>query len=127
MIYLANLVDFIITCVDHPNARNKIFLASDNDDLFLTILVTLIRRAMTKPPLLIPVSMRIFKLLGRLSGKSEVVDRLILNLQVDSDDAKKYLIGQLLRLLNKVLKRLQMIFLKITSNLFRGKYFDSYS
>ena len=91
MVYLDNLVDLIITCIDHPNAKNKIFLASDNDDLSLTRLLILIRKAMNKLPLLLPIPMILFKLLGVLFGKSTIVDRLIGNLQVDSDDAKKYL------------------------------------
>jgi UDP-glucose 4-epimerase len=91
MVYLDNLVDLIITCIDHPKAVNRIFLASDGDDLSLARLLTLIRRAMSKPPLLLPISMGLFKLLGRLSGKTAVVDRLIGDLQVDSSDTKTLL------------------------------------
>jgi UDP-glucose 4-epimerase len=91
MVYLDNLVDLIITCIDHPNAANRVFLASDGDDLSLARLLILIRRAMSKSPLLLPVPMGLFKLLGKLSGKSAVVDRLIGNLQVDSGDAKALL------------------------------------
>jgi UDP-glucose 4-epimerase len=91
MVYLDNLVDLIVTCIDYPNAANRVFLASDGDDLSLSRLLIIIRKAMHKSPLLLPVPMGLFRLLGKLLGKSEVVDRLIGDLQVDSSDAKKYL------------------------------------
>jgi UDP-glucose 4-epimerase len=91
MIYLNNLVDLIITCIDHPKAANRVFLASDGDDLSLSRLLTLIRQSMNKSPLLLPIPSFLFNLFCKLSGKSELVDRLIGNLQVDSSDAKKYL------------------------------------
>lgn len=88
MVYVENLVDLIVTCVDHPNAANKIFLASDGDDLSLARLLTLMRKSMGKPAWLLPVPMFMFKLAGMLTGKSDIVDRLIGDLQVDSSDAK---------------------------------------
>lgn len=91
MVYLDNLVDLIIACIDHPKAANRVFLASDGDDLSLLRLLTLIRKAMNKPSLLLPIPSFLFNLLGKLSGKPELVDRLIGNLQVDSSDANKYL------------------------------------
>jgi nucleoside-diphosphate-sugar epimerase len=91
MVYLDNLVDLIVTCIDHPNAANRVFLASDGDDLSLARLLTLIRQAMNKSSLLLPVPVFLFNLVGRLTGKSAVVDRLVGDLQVDSGDAKKYL------------------------------------
>jgi len=91
MVYLDNLVDLIVTCVDHPKAANNVFLASDGDDLSLARLLTLIRRAMNKSPLLLPIPVLLFNLFGRLLGKYDMVDRLIGNLQVDSSDAKTYL------------------------------------
>ncbi len=91
MVYLDNLVDLIVTCIDHPKAANRIFLVSDSDDLSLVRLLTLIRKAMNKSPLLLPVPMGLFRFVGRCLGKAEVVDRLIGDLQVDSSDTKKYL------------------------------------
>lgn len=94
MVYLGNLVGLITTCIDHPNAAGKVFLASDGDDVTLSRLVCMIRKAMGKPALLLPVPAFIFKLLGCLIGKAAVVDRLVGNLQVDNRDAKHYLSWQ---------------------------------
>ena len=91
MVYLDNLVDLIITCIDHPNAGNKTFSASDGDDLSLSRLLRLIRKSMNKPAWLLPVPAFVFKLAGKLTGKSDVVDRLIGDLQVDINDSKKHL------------------------------------
>jgi UDP-glucose 4-epimerase len=91
MVYVENLVDFIIRCIDHPNAANQTFLVSDGEDLSLKSLITYIRKAMGKTPLLLPVSVGLFKLAGKLTGKSGVVDRLVGDLQVDSSKARELL------------------------------------
>lgn len=91
MVYLENLVDLITVCIDHPNAAGKTFLASDGNDLSLTGLLGLIRKAMNQPALLIPVPSFLFKLVGKITGKTAVIDRLVGNLQVDSSDAKTLL------------------------------------
>jgi nucleoside-diphosphate-sugar epimerase len=91
MIYIDNLSNLIITCIDHENAANRIFLASDNHDLSLKKLLVLIKSAMNRTAILLPVPLTVFKLIGKLMGKQEVVNRLIGNLKVDSSDAKKYL------------------------------------
>ena len=87
MVYVENLVDFIIQCIEHPNAANQTFLVSDGEDLSLKSLITYIRKAMGKPALLLPVPVGLFKLAGKLTGKSGVVDRLVGNLQVDASKA----------------------------------------
>lgn len=91
MVYVENLVDFIIRCIDHPNAANQTFLVSDGDDLSLKSLITYIRKAMGKSPLLLAVPVGLFKLAGKLTGKSRVVDRLVGDLQVDSSKARELL------------------------------------
>ncbi|WP_396586882.1 UDP-glucose 4-epimerase family protein [Bermanella sp. R86510] len=91
MIYLGNLVDFIINCIDHPAAKNQTFLVSDGQDLSLSNLIRLIRSAMNRPALLMPVPVSLFKLVGKLTGKTAVVDRLVGDLQVDSSKARHLL------------------------------------
>lgn len=54
ILYLGNLVDLITTCIDHSNAPGKVFLASDGDDVSLSRLILMIRKAMGKPALLLP-------------------------------------------------------------------------
>jgi nucleoside-diphosphate-sugar epimerase len=49
------------------------------------------RQAMGKPPRLIPVPPALFRLAGRLTGKTAVVDRLFGSLQVDCTKARTLL------------------------------------
>jgi nucleoside-diphosphate-sugar epimerase len=91
MVYLENLVDLIVTCINHKAASGKIFLAADENDVSLSKLICIIRKSMGRSSLLIPVPIPIFKILGRFTGKMAVVERLIGNLQVDTGFAKKHL------------------------------------
>ena len=91
MVYVRNLVDFIVCCIDHPAAANQTFFVSDGEDVSLRQLVTEIRLAMGKSPALFPVPVALFRLLGKLTGKSGVVDRLVGDLQVDSSKARNLL------------------------------------
>lgn len=91
MVYVGNLVDFIIRCTDHPSAANQTFLISDGQDLALSYLIETIRTDMNKPALLFPVPIWLFKLAGKLTGKADVVDRLVGDLKVDSSKAQQLL------------------------------------
>lgn len=91
MVALANLVDLIKICISHPNAANQTFLVSDDRDVSTTELLKLMVQAYGKSPILIPVPMSWFRLLGRLTGKQAVVSRLCGNLQVDISATKQLL------------------------------------
>jgi nucleoside-diphosphate-sugar epimerase len=91
MIYVENLVDFIIYCVHHPAAANQTFLVSDGEDVSLRSLISHIRLAMGLSPRLLPVPVLLFKWAGALTGKRSVVDRLVGDLQVDSSKARTLL------------------------------------
>jgi nucleoside-diphosphate-sugar epimerase len=39
LVSIGNLVDFIVTCIDHPRAANQTFLVSDGEDLSTTQLL----------------------------------------------------------------------------------------
>src|SRR5690606_14952108 len=91
MVYVGNLVSFIIHCIQHPMAANQTFLVSDGEDVSLRNLVTYIRLCLGRSPRLLPVPVGLFKLAGALTGKRGVVDRLVGDLQVDSTKARTLL------------------------------------
>lgn len=91
MVYLGNLVDFIVRCIDHPNAANQTFLVSDGQDVSLSSIITQIRGSFGRSRRLVPVPIGLFRLVGRLTGKMLVVDRLVGDLQVDIRKAKDLL------------------------------------
>jgi len=91
LIALDNLVDFIITCIDHPAAANQTFLVADGEDLSTTDLLRRVGQAMNRPARLIPVPMSVLKLGARLRGKQAMAQRLCGNLQVDISKAREML------------------------------------
>ncbi|MGN5055305.1 NAD-dependent epimerase/dehydratase family protein [Aeromonas veronii] len=85
---LDNLVDLIITCIDHPHAINQTFLVSDEQDISTTQLLEMMSQASGKSPRLLPVPMSWLRLAGKLTGKQAVIERLCGNLQVDISHTK---------------------------------------
>lgn len=83
MIALENLVDLIVTCIDHPAAANQVFLVSDGEDLSTTELLQRMGQALGKPVRLLPFPVSLIKASAALVGKREVAQRLCGSLQVD--------------------------------------------
>jgi nucleoside-diphosphate-sugar epimerase len=83
LVGLDNLVDLIITCIDHPNAANQVFLVSDGEDLSTSGLLRRVAKAMGKPSRLIPVPAGLLQLGATALGKKAVGQRLLGSLQVD--------------------------------------------
>lgn len=88
LVSIENLVDLIITCIEHPNAANQTFLASDDHDISTTELLEFMTRSVDKKPILIPVPVSWLKIAGKLLGKQAIVNRLCGNLQVDINHTK---------------------------------------
>ncbi|MGC1175163.1 NAD-dependent epimerase/dehydratase family protein [Polaromonas sp.] len=86
-----NLVDLIVTCLDHPAAANQIFLVSDGEDLTVTGLLQRTAAAFHKPARLLPVPIFLLRAAGRLFGREAVIKRLCDTLQVDISKARRLL------------------------------------
>lgn len=86
-----NLVDLILNCINHPRAIDQIFLVSDDRDVSTTELLTLMSLAACKQPWLLPIPIRWLELIGKLTGRKAVIDRLCGNLQVDITHTKEIL------------------------------------
>jgi nucleoside-diphosphate-sugar epimerase len=91
LVALDNLVDFIVTCITHPQAANQTFLVSDGQDLSTTELVRGMAQAAGVPARLLPVPMWALQVGASLLGKSDAVQRLCGNLQVDISKARSLL------------------------------------
>jgi len=91
LLYVGNLVDAIITCLDHPNAKNQTFIISDGEDLSTSELIRRLGKALNKPPLLLPFPPELLRLATKLLGKADVGDRLLGSLQVDSSKIRQTL------------------------------------
>ena len=83
LVALDNLVDLIITCIDHPDAVNQVFLAADGEDLSTSELLRRIGVAMERPARLVPVPAGLLHIGAMVMGKKDVAMRLLGSLQVD--------------------------------------------
>ncbi|MDC3278793.1 SDR family oxidoreductase [Litorivicinus sp.] len=83
LIGLDNLVDLIITCIDHPLAANQVFLASDGKDLSISDLVRSVAEAAGKPLRLIRIPVSLLMLAAVVFRKKAVAQRLLGSLTVD--------------------------------------------
>jgi nucleoside-diphosphate-sugar epimerase len=91
LIGIDNLVDFLITCIDHPLAANETFLVSDGQDVSVPELVRGLADAMGVKAHLLPIPVSVLQFGAALLGKRDAVNRLCENLQVDIDKARKLL------------------------------------
>ena len=91
LVSVTNLVDLIITCIDHPKAVNQIFLVSDDYDVSTSEMVREMATALGKPTWQIPVPVWLYGFAGKLFSKPDIVNRLTGSLQVDITHTKETL------------------------------------
>ena len=83
LVALDNLIDLIVTCIDHPRAANQTFLVSDGEDLSTTELLQRMSQALGKRPRLLPVPAWMLETAAKVVGKQSIAQRLCGSLQVD--------------------------------------------
>lgn len=91
LVALDNLVDMIVTCLDHPAAAGQVFLVSDGEDLSTTGLLRRMGVALGKPARLLPVPATWLGGAARLLGRGDVAQRLCGSLQVDIEKTRRLL------------------------------------
>lgn len=91
LVYLDNLVDLIMVCIQHSNAANHTFLVSDDYEVSTTQLLKQIKRSSKSHSVLLPIPMSWFNLVANLVGKPQIAQRLCGSLQVDISETKKQL------------------------------------
>lgn len=83
LVFLDNLVDAVAVCVDRAEAAGQTYLVSDGEDVSTPELVRRIGLALGRRPIILPAPQRLMRLVGRLTGRSGAVDRLLGSLTVD--------------------------------------------
>ncbi|MNJ12644.1 GDP-6-deoxy-D-mannose reductase [compost metagenome] len=83
LVALDNLIDLIVTCINHPRAANQTFLVSDGEDVSISELLRKLAFALGKPPKLLPVPAWLLRGAAVLLGRRTVSQRLLGSLQVD--------------------------------------------
>lgn len=84
ILYLGNLIDSIVTCMQHPEASGKTFFVSDGRDVSTPDLIRMIAFSMGKKPMLFSVPPPVLKYFGLLTGKQGEIERLTSSLFVDT-------------------------------------------
>lgn len=86
LVGLDNLVDLIVTCIDHPAAANQTLMVSDGEDLSTADLLRRLGVAMGKPARLLNIPPALLGAAAAMIGKRAIGQRLLGNLQVDISD-----------------------------------------
>lgn len=91
MVAIDNLVDLILTCLDAPAAAGGTFTVADPQDVSTPELMRLIGRGMGKRVRLLPVPTWMLQTAGTVTGRSQQLDRLLGNLQLDTTVTRRVL------------------------------------
>ncbi|WP_081601231.1 MULTISPECIES: NAD-dependent epimerase/dehydratase family protein [unclassified Thioalkalivibrio] len=91
MVGLDNLVDLLVTCLEHPAAANRVFLAGDGEDLSTTDLLRRVAAAMDRRARLLLVPPVLLRAGARAVGRGEMARRLLDSLQVDISHTRETL------------------------------------
>lgn len=91
LLYLGNLVDALIACATHPNAVGQTYLVSDGEDIATPDLLRELGIDLGCPARLLPCPSGLLKFAGKISGKSDQIERLLGSLQVDSGKIRREL------------------------------------
>ncbi len=91
LVALDNLIDLIITSLDHPAAANQTFLVSDGEDLSTVDLLNRMGSALNRPARLFYVPSALLKLGSLLVNKPGIYSRLCGSLQLDISKARQLL------------------------------------
>jgi nucleoside-diphosphate-sugar epimerase len=84
LLYVGNLVDAIILCLDLPAAAGKTYLLADDKSISTPDMVRAIAAALGKPARLMPMSPVLLRLAGLMFNRSAAISRLLGSLQIDS-------------------------------------------
>ncbi len=90
-IFLRNFIDAIITCIIHPKAAGETFMVSDGRDLSTPELIRMIAEVMGRKTRLFPFYPAMLKAMGKITGKSAEIKRLVGFLCVNNGKIKRML------------------------------------
>jgi nucleoside-diphosphate-sugar epimerase len=91
LLYLGNLVDAIMLCVEHPGAAGQTYLLADDEGVSTPDLARAIGGALEKPARLIALPPALLRAAGAMLGKAGSIARLLGSLQVDSGKIRREL------------------------------------
>jgi nucleoside-diphosphate-sugar epimerase len=84
LVFVDNLVDAIVRCLDHPAAAGRTYVVSDGEDLSTPDLFARTAAALGRPPRLFAFPPALLRLAGTLVGRGDETSRLLDDMAVDS-------------------------------------------
>lgn len=91
LVGIDNLVSLVTRCIEHPAAANRVFLATDGEDLSTAELLRKLAVARGRPCRLISVPTRLLHVGATLVGKKASAQRLLGSLQADITKTRELL------------------------------------
>jgi nucleoside-diphosphate-sugar epimerase len=82
-IFLDNLLDLIVTALDHPAAAGGTFLLRDAEEVSTPALIRALAQALEREARLFSVPPALLRLAAQLVGKAAMADRLLESLRID--------------------------------------------
>jgi nucleoside-diphosphate-sugar epimerase len=90
-LYVGNLSDAIVACIENPAASGNIFLVSDGEDISVPGLIKMIAEEMGRPARLFSFPYGVLRALCSIIGKKDELDKLTGTLLVDSSKIRRLL------------------------------------
>ncbi|MBC2775036.1 NAD-dependent epimerase/dehydratase family protein [Rhizobium sp. AQ_MP] len=91
MIFIENLTDLLRVVIHHPNAANRLFLASDNETMSTHEILNHLITACGRTPRTLPIPLAALRLAGKIVKREQQVLRLTESLEVDISETKHLL------------------------------------
>ncbi|EKO3781223.1 NAD-dependent epimerase/dehydratase family protein [Vibrio metschnikovii] len=90
-IAVQNLADLLVTCATHPDAAGHTFLASDGETVSIKEFTNAMAKGLGKRVVQLPIPVGLMRLVGKVTGKSAMIEQLFGNLEVDSSNIQQVL------------------------------------
>jgi nucleoside-diphosphate-sugar epimerase len=84
LLYVDNLVDFLLLCVTHPNAPSQTFVLCDGPPVSTSQLLLFLYRSRSIKSRLIPLPVCILRLICAGFGRSDIIRRLFESLEISN-------------------------------------------
>jgi nucleoside-diphosphate-sugar epimerase len=91
LVFVDNLADLLARVATSDAASGEAFMVADGDPVSTPTLVRALAHALGRPARLMPVPLSMLRMVGRLLGQAEAVDRLVGSLEVDSSRTQSVL------------------------------------
>ncbi len=91
LLFVGNLADFLLLCVNHSRANGNTYLVSDGTPVSTHTLLRGLALALNVPSRLFPVSPFLLQWMGNMTGYTAEFQRLLSSLRVDSSKVQREL------------------------------------